>query len=68
MYNAGAVAVVHNVLSDTQNFYQGHKRAIISVAAHPSNEIVATGDLGQTPEIHVYVVADENSRTWSCQL
>ena len=47
VYMAGAVAIVYRKTGHMQQFYSAHTDDIISLALHPDNIIVATGQVRQ---------------------
>ena len=55
VYSAAAVGVVYSKSAGKQKFYVGaHSDDIISVAAHPSGQLFATGETGRQPSILVW--------------
>src|SRR3546814_9576639 len=54
--NENGVGVVQNICDGSQQFYQGHRSALSSIALHPCGNIVATADIGKPPSIHVWSV------------
>jgi hypothetical protein len=48
VFNAAAVAVVFDTVSNTQKFYTEHTDDIVSMAMHPKGEIFATGQVTST--------------------
>jgi WD40 repeat protein/Ca2+-binding EF-hand superfamily protein len=54
-YFAGKMAIVFNKDGGgLQRYYSGHVDSILSLAIHEDGQIVATGDLGKIPSIHVW--------------
>lgn len=61
VYMAAAVGIVLNKRHNTQKFFgggpassnKGHNDDITSLAIHPNNDIIATGEVGKNPKICV---------------
>lgn len=54
-YFTGKLAIVFNKDGGgLQRYYAGHADCILSLAIHEEGQIVATGDLGRNPEIHIW--------------
>ncbi|KAM6977453.1 echinoderm microtubule-associated protein-like 6 [Aplochiton taeniatus] len=56
VYHVAAVGVVYNRQQHAQRFYLGHDDDIISLTVHPLKDLVATGQVGRDPAIHVWDV------------
>ncbi|PAA85883.1 hypothetical protein BOX15_Mlig016715g1 [Macrostomum lignano] len=56
LFNVAAIGVVHNKETNTQRFYTGHTDDILCLTVHPNADIVATGQVGKDPTIHVWEV------------
>ena len=54
VYFAAALGVVYDRKTHTQRFYHGHTDDIVSMAIHPDLDLVATGQIGKNPGIHVW--------------
>lgn len=56
VYFAGAVVVVRRPgrEGERQHFYRGHDDVITSIAVHPEGKIVATGQGGSKPSVHIW--------------
>ncbi|KAB0375028.1 hypothetical protein FD755_013520, partial [Muntiacus reevesi] len=54
VYHVAAVGVVYNRQQNTQRFYLGHDDDILCLAMHPVRELVATGQVGRDPSIHIW--------------
>ena len=54
VYFAAALGVVYDRKHHKQRFYHGHDDDIISMALHPENDLIATGQIGKNPTIHVW--------------
>ena len=54
VYPAAALGVVYDPHRHTQSFYPGHTDDVLCLAVHPSASIVATGQVGRRPSIHVW--------------
>lgn len=54
LFFSAGVAVIMNQKSRLQKFYQNHTSTITSMAVHPTEHIVATGDQGEVPVIHLW--------------
>eukprot|EP00602_Paraphysomonas_sp_CaronLab_P006133 CAMPEP_0185021562 /NCGR_PEP_ID=MMETSP1103-20130426/4257_1 /TAXON_ID=36769 /ORGANISM="Paraphysomonas bandaiensis, Strain Caron Lab Isolate" /LENGTH=2261 /DNA_ID=CAMNT_0027553167 /DNA_START=29 /DNA_END=6811 /DNA_ORIENTATION=- len=52
-FSAG-VGVIMNQNTKEQKFYMDHSSTITSMAVHPLEDIIATGDLGEMPAIRVW--------------
>ena len=50
------MGVVYNKTSHTQSFYTCHTDDILCLGLHPSMDMVATGQIGRDPSIHVWDV------------
>jgi WD40 repeat protein len=61
VYPAAALAVVYDPASHAQKFYAGHSGEVISLRVHPRGHVVATGEAGKVPSVHVW-----DSRTLEC--
>ncbi|RDD40098.1 Echinoderm microtubule-associated protein-like 6 [Trichoplax sp. H2] len=57
VYHIAAVGIVYNREDNTQRFYQGHTDDILSLSIHPTKDIVATGQVGRDPTIHLWDAA-----------
>ena len=66
--HAASVGVVYNITDHSQRHYRGHSGTILCLARHPEGSIVATGDMGPRPEIHVRVGAQRGRVALSWQL
>eukprot|EP00741_Cyanophora_paradoxa_P013197 tig00000178_g12749.t1 len=54
VYNVAGVGVVHNIRTLQQRVFAKHDDDIISLAANPAGNLVATGQVGKNPVIHVW--------------
>ncbi|XP_078490103.1 echinoderm microtubule-associated protein-like 6 [Ciona intestinalis] len=54
VYFVAGVGIVHNPRKQTQKFFLGHNDDIISLALHPHEQLVATGQVGKDPYICVW--------------
>lgn len=54
VYNAACVGIVYSLESHEQRFNLDHTDEIRSLALHPDSNIVATGERGHPPKIHVW--------------
>jgi WD40 repeat protein len=55
IFPAASLGVVYDSSTHTQTFYLGHKSVPIGVLEiHPAGDIVATGEIRQNAEIHVW--------------
>ena len=59
VYSTASLAVIQNIQSKEQQFYQGHSHEITCIALHPNSLIVATGDMSSF--IHLW-----NVKTFAC--
>lgn len=51
---SSGIAVVMDQTLRSQNFYQDHSASITAMAVHPTENFVATGQLGEVPAIRVW--------------
>jgi len=56
LYFTASVGIVHNIETNTQKFFRNHSDDILSIAYHPGRRIVATGEKGKMPSVHVWDV------------
>eukprot|EP01135_Chromosphaera_perkinsii_P001223 Nk52_evm22s162 gene=Nk52_evmTU22s162 len=56
VYNAAGAGIVFNTVENTQTFYLEHTDDILSLALHPNKKLVATGQIGKSPNINVWDV------------
>ncbi len=56
VYHVAAVGVVYNKTGHTQSFYTSHTDDILCLGLHPSMDMVATGQIGRDPTVHVWDV------------
>jgi len=56
LYFTASVGIVHNIETNTQKFFRSHSDDILSIAYHPQRRIVATGEKGKFPSVHVWDV------------
>ena len=54
VYFVSRIAIVYNPAKNRQAFYQGHRMRISTLARHPTEAIIATGEVNQSPEIHLW--------------
>ena len=54
VYYSSAVCIILNTEKNTQRFYMGHNDDITAMAVHPNRTIVATGQVGRKPTIHLW--------------
>ncbi|XP_072031189.1 echinoderm microtubule-associated protein-like 6 isoform X3 [Amphiura filiformis] len=54
VYHVAAVGVLYNRETHSQRFYLEHSDDILCLCIHPLKDIVATGQLGRDPAIHVW--------------
>ena len=54
VYHVAAVGVVYDKDSHTQSFYTSHTDDILSLMPHPSLDLVATGQIGRDPAVHIW--------------
>ena len=53
VYHTATLGVVFNREEHTQRQYFGHEGEILCLARHPEGSIVATGEMGRKPRVHV---------------
>lgn len=63
VYHIAAVGIVYNSETHHQRCYVAHTDDILCLAIHPSGSLIATGQIGKNPEIHVW--DEEEVRTIS---
>lgn len=54
VYNIAALGVVFDHARNSQRFYRGHNDDILCTAVNNTHDIVATGQIGHDPEIHLW--------------
>ena len=54
VYHTGKYAIVYEFDNQKQNIYTGHNEEIWSIAMHPNNKFIATGDSGNIPMVTVW--------------
>ena len=54
IFHSAALGIVYDRETHTQKFYTGHTDDILSLSLHPTKDLVATGQIGRDPEIHVW--------------
>ena len=54
VYHIAALGVVYNSSTHKQRFYSAHTDDILCLALHPTQDIVATGQIGRDPAVHVW--------------
>ena len=57
VYNVAALGVVYSGHTHSQRFYSAHSDDILCLAQHPSRDVVATGQVGRDPAVHVWETA-----------
>eukprot|EP00111_Clytia_hemisphaerica_P009365 TCONS_00027488-protein len=56
VYHVAAVGIVYKHETHAQKFYLGHDDDILSLTLHPIKDLVATGQIGREPTIHIWDV------------
>lgn len=56
VYHVAALGIVYNKKEHKQQYYSAHNDDILCLAIHPSKSLVATGQIGRDPTIHVWDV------------
>ncbi|CAF0858738.1 unnamed protein product [Adineta steineri] len=54
LYHVAALGIVLNIEQNTQKFYNCHTDDILCLAASPDMSLVATGQIGRDPPVHVW--------------
>ncbi|XP_033734062.1 echinoderm microtubule-associated protein-like 6 [Pecten maximus] len=54
VYHVAAAGIVHNRENNTQRFYTEHTDDILCLCIHPLKDLVATGQVGRDPEVHIW--------------
>ncbi|CUG89314.1 Hypothetical protein, putative [Bodo saltans] len=62
LFYAGAVAVVHDVTTNTQTFFQEHTDEITALTVSKDGTLAATGDQGKYPCVYVWDVETKKVR------
>jgi WD40 repeat protein len=62
LFCAGAVAVVHDVTSNTQTFFQEHQDEITALTVSKDGNLAATGDQGKYPCVYIWDVETKKVR------
>ena len=57
-YHAAALGVAMHPGTRKQTFFKGHTDDVMCLAMHPGGELVATGEVGAKPCVHVWRVTD----------
>ncbi|XP_006814808.2 echinoderm microtubule-associated protein-like 6, partial [Saccoglossus kowalevskii] len=58
VYHVAAAAIIYDKTKHSQRFYLEHTDDILCLCIHPLKDIVATGQVGRDPTIHVWDVND----------
>jgi WD40 repeat protein len=58
VWQAAAVAIIHNTQANTQTHYFNHDDDIISITKHPNNKYFATGEIGPKPRLAIWDSTD----------
>ncbi|WAR18910.1 EMAL6-like protein [Mya arenaria] len=56
IYHVAAVGIVYNREKNTQRFYLEHTDDILCLSIHPLKDLIATGQVGRDPSVHVWDV------------
>lgn len=54
VYHVAALGIVLNTEQNLQRFYNGHTDDILCLAVSPDMTLVATGQIGRDPPVHVW--------------
>ncbi|KAJ8309461.1 hypothetical protein KUTeg_014335 [Tegillarca granosa] len=54
VYHVAAAGIIYNRDKNTQRFYTEHTDDILCLCIHPLKDIVATGQVGRDPAVHVW--------------
>ena len=54
IYHVAALGIVYNIATHQQRFYSRHSDDILCLTMHPSEDILATGQIGRSPPIHIW--------------
>ncbi|KAI9142861.1 WD40-repeat-containing domain protein [Paraphysoderma sedebokerense] len=66
VYPAGSLGIVLDKSKNTQSIYTGHTDDVISLTIHKDKKLVATGQVGSNPSVHIWKVNDGSSSV-SCE-
>ncbi|XP_074647902.1 echinoderm microtubule-associated protein-like 6 [Tubulanus polymorphus] len=61
VYHVAAAGIIYNKETHTQRFYTQHTDDILCLCLHPLKDIVATGQVGRDPTIHIWDISTLNS-------
>ncbi|KAK7103893.1 echinoderm microtubule-associated protein-like 6 [Littorina saxatilis] len=56
VYHVAAAAIIYNKEKNQQRFYTQHTDDILCLCIHPLKDLIATGQVGRDPSIHVWDV------------
>ena len=54
VYHIAALGIVYNKEEHKQRYYSAHNDDILCLALHPTQDYVATGQIGRDPSIHIW--------------
>ncbi|XP_060573407.1 echinoderm microtubule-associated protein-like 6 [Ruditapes philippinarum] len=54
VYHVAAVAILYNKEKNAQRFYLEHTDDILCLSIHPLKDLIATGQVGRDPSVHVW--------------
>ena len=57
------MGVIYNKTTHSQTFYTSHTDDILCLGPHPSLDLVATGQIGRDPAVHVWDVGTMETRS-----
>ncbi len=62
VYHVAATGIVYNRDTHSQRFYLEHTDDILCLCVHPLRDIIATGQVGRDPTIHIWDAATTKSQ------
>lgn len=60
VYAGGALGIVHDLASNTQDFFDGHDDDVTCISVSPDGSLAATGQVGRSPEACVWYTSLQN--------
>lgn len=54
VYHVAALGIVYDRNTHKQTFYSAHTDDILCLAMHPTQDYIATGQIGRDPSIHIW--------------
>lgn len=54
MYHVAALGIVYDKAAHKQRYYSAHTDDILCLTLHPQQQLVATGQIGRDPTVHIW--------------